>query len=145
VRMGTEGQGAGIERYFTTLSERLRNVRVVCGDWKRVVSPAVLSNNKKLTGVLLDPPYTKGNQQYGAGGTGGDIANAVRLWAIANGDNKMLRIALCGLEGEHSMPAGWKRVKWHAGKGMSLSKEAMADRKLETIWFSPHCINNRLL
>ena len=98
-----------------------------------------------MTGVLLDPPYTAGNQQYSTGGTKTDIAAETRKWAIDNGDNPTLRIALCGLDGEHEMPPGWKAVKWHAGKGMALSDKAKSDRGKETIWFSKHCINNRLL
>jgi len=35
----------------------------------------------------------------------------------ANGDNPLLRIALCGYEGEHEMPADWAIHSWSAGEG----------------------------
>jgi hypothetical protein len=135
---------SNIESYFEALSTRLKKVRVTCGDWKRICAPSVTTFHG-VTGVFLDPPYTKGDVQYSAGGCGGEVADEVREWAIANGDNRLLRIALCGYKGEHEMPDGWKAVPWNARKGMQIKKEAVADRKLETTWFSRHCINNRLL
>src|SRR5579863_1799160 len=44
--------------WFNELAGRLRNVRVCCGDWSRVVTPSVTWNigGGMLTGVFLDPP-----------------------------------------------------------------------------------------
>lgn len=59
-----------------------------------------------ITGVFLDPPYADEAQRtddlYAS--DSGNVAHAVREWAIANGDNPKLRIALCGYQGEHAMP-----------------------------------------
>jgi hypothetical protein len=53
--------------------------------------------------------------------------------ASENGDTPKLRIALCGWEGEHTMPASWTQVAWRSkGSGRSRGKER--------IWFSPHCL-----
>lgn len=71
------------------------------------------------------------------------VAHEVRAWAIENGDNPQLRIALCGYEGEHTMPASWECVPWKAsvgyasrGKGVRRNENC----KRERVWFSPHCL-----
>jgi len=70
------------------------------------------------------------------------VAHDVREWAIANGDNPMLRIALCGYEGEHAMPESWHVVEWKAsgGYGAQASNQARENADKERIWFSPHCL-----
>ena len=131
--------GMGVHRKLTStinfddLASRLRRVRVACGEWQRVVSDTVTSN-QGLTGVFLDPPYDDGAITYGAGG--GGISAGVREWAVANGENQALRIALCGYEGEHEMPASWVCVPWKAPAGYGEKKNAARER----IWFSPACL-----
>ena len=134
--------GSGIHAYLTALAVRLRRVRVVCGDWARVVTPAV-TTGIGLTGVLLDPPY-------GAEGMDADVythsdaavAVQAREWALAHGDNPDLRIALCGLEGEHGMPSSWECVPWKArgGYGSQRKDGTNQNRHRERIWFSPGCL-----
>jgi hypothetical protein len=52
----------------------------------------------------------------------------------------MLRIALCGYEGEHDMPPTWECVAWKANGGYSSQNgEGNANPNRERIWFSPHC------
>ena len=58
---------------------------------------------------------------------------AVRAWALANGDNPALRIALCGWEGEHTMPPRWTCITWRP-------QNAYQNAHRERIWFSPHCL-----
>ena len=82
------GQG----RTSLKIADRVLGESVTCG--------------RGLTGVLLDPPYSD------LAGRDPDIyicdsrtvAHEVREWAIDNGANKNLRIALCGYEGEHDHP-----------------------------------------
>lgn len=137
---GGKGVNRKLEAWFGELAERLRDVRVVCGDWSRVLGPSVTHGNG-LTAVILDPPYDDGEMEYAAGGQG--ISSEVRAWAIANGDNPMLRIALCGYEGEHPMPATWETVEWKAtgGYGNQRKEGENVNAKRERIWFSPACIN----
>lgn len=45
------------------------------------------------------------------------VAHDVREWAIANGDNPLLRIALCGDESEHQMPGSWRCMQWKTQGG----------------------------
>lgn len=125
---------------FSDLRDRLRDVRVCCGDWKRVLGPSP-TTKIGVTGILLDPPY---------GDVGRDtdlyneesltVAAEVREWALANGDNRDLRIALCGYEGEHEMP-GWDCVHWKANGGYG-NRSGNKNAHRERIWFSRHCLSN---
>lgn len=137
-----------ILEWMHALAERLRHVRVCCGDWKRVVKPSVtfkISGDKVTCGVLLDPPYDveagRDAQLYAHDPAG--VSAAAREWAIANGDNPLLRIALCGYEGEHDMPAEWDCVAWKAVGGYGNQRgetRGKANAQRERIWFSPHCL-----
>ena len=133
-----------IRQWFTDLHHRLRNVRVCCGDWGRVVKDSVTTRHG-LTGVFLDPPYTKGAMQYAAGGVGTSLPLEVQAWAQANGHNPQLRIVLCGHAGEHDalLLQGWHIRTWKACGGYARTDEAIANRKSETLWCSPHCVPER--
>lgn len=135
------GDGRGVNRlseWFGDLSARLRNVGVASGNWSRVSSPS-LTFTHGLTGVFLDPPYSEGEIDYSAGSKCSDGA---REWAIANGNNPLLRIALCGYEGEHEMPPEWSVHKWNAGAGYNVqSEERTGNGRRERIWFSPACLS----
>ena len=126
---------------------RLRRVRVCCGDWQRILGPSVTFKHG-ITGVFLDPPYAdtaeRAGDLYAADSL--DVAHAVREWAIANGDNRDLRIALCGYEGEHVMPDSWECVAWKAKGGYSSQNREVNDNPTkERIWFSPHCLRTATL
>ena len=123
------------------LADRLRHVRVCCGDWARVMRPSVTTHNG-LTAVFLDPPYSHSERYDALYSTESDVAAQVRAWAIANGDNPLLRIALCGYEGEHEMPDSWECVAWKArgGYGSQGEGQGRANAGRERVWFSPHCL-----
>lgn len=142
--------GRGIHRasendlyvYLFSLAERLRRVRVCCGDWTRVLGPTP-TEKLGLTGIFLDPPYadTAGRDADLYAVDSLTIAHDMREWAIANGDNPMLRIALCGYEGEHTMPDSWECVAWKTRGGYSSQNSKGNDNShKERIWFSPHCL-----
>lgn len=136
--------GMDLAGYFAQLANRLRKVRVCCGDWSRVLGDSVTITHG-VTGVFLDPPYSSSrNQSYAVDSM--TVAHDVREWAIANGDNPLLRIALCGYTGEHAMPDGWHEVAWKAagGYGSQGKGSGRENSTKERIWFSPHCINNTL-
>jgi hypothetical protein len=144
--LGDAGQGAHPRRqfildWFTDLHQRLRDVRVTCGDWGRVVKDSVTTRHG-LTGVFLDPPYTKGAMDYAAGGVGTDLPMQVQAWCAANGQDKQLRIVLCGHAGEHDalLQHGWHLRTWTARKGYATTDEAVQNSKDETLWCSPHCV-----
>lgn len=122
------------------LADRLRRVRVCCGDWSRVLTFSP-TTNLGVTGVFLDPPYSLSTGRAGElYAVDTDVSAAVREWAIANGDNPQFRIALCGYEGEHQMPETWSCLEWTARGGYSTHGEGNDNRFRERVWFSPHCL-----
>ncbi len=138
--------GRGIMDLFNQLSERLRRVRVACGEWDRVLGESVTIKHG-LTGVVLDPPYGDDEHSVTYSAQSSDVATVVREWALANGENPMMRIALCGYEGEHNMPEGWECVAWKARGGygsQSVDGQGRNNSERERVWFSPHCIRVEL-
>ncbi len=147
VHLGNAGKGVhqhheGLLAWMQALAVRLRRVRVCCGDWSRVCGPTP-TVAQGLTAVFLDPPYSAeaGRDMDLYRMDDGDVAHAVRDWALAHGDDPRLRIALCGYAGELVMPETWTEVAWKAqggysGLGNGPGRENAAR---ERIWFSPHC------
>jgi hypothetical protein len=137
------GQRGELGTWFVALADRLRHVRVCCGDWSRVCGPTPTVKHG-VTGLLLDPPYgTAANRDADVYATDSlTVADDVRQWALAHGDDPRLRIALCGYDGEHAMPHDWTRVGWKAqgGYGSQDDGRGRANAQRETVWFSPHCL-----
>lgn len=130
-----------IVAWMQALADRLRRVRVCCGDWQRVVTPSA-TTQIGVTGILFDPPYAHDADRdptiYSE--ESADVAHRVREWCLANGDNPQLRIALCGYEGEHQMPDTWRCEAWSASGGYAAARGHPENSKRERIWFSPHCL-----
>jgi hypothetical protein len=94
------------------------------------------------TGVFIDPPYSDKASRQGDLYRMDDekVAHEVREWAIAHGDNPHYRIALCGYDGEHTLPKSWECIQGASGQGYgSQSKNGYGNANRERIWFSPHC------
>ena len=145
VEDAASGTSPDLLAYMNQLAARLRRVRVCCGDWSRVLGPSVTFKHG-ITGVFLDPPYADTAERtdglYSSDCT--QVAHAVRKWAVENGNNHDLRIALCGYEGEHQMPGSWERVHWKAKGGYgSQSSTPNKNATKERIWFSPHCLRTQ--
>ena len=139
--LGNAGTGE-LYDYMNLLAARLRRVRVCCGDFMRVLGPTP-TFKQGLTAVFLDPPYSaeagRDDRLYAVDDL--EVAHRAREWAIENGDNPLLRIALCGYEGEYEMPESWERVAWKAGGGYSSQNGNGNDNPTkERIWFSQHCL-----
>ncbi len=144
-----------LRTYMQSLADRLRRVRVCCGDWARVCGPSVLrggvggkyENAEFLTGVFLDPPYSQDERHahcYSVDRPG--VAAECLKWCLEHGNDPRLRIALCGYAGEGHEPleaAGWSVHAWKAAGGYSNQrKTGVNDNKYrERIWFSPHCLS----
>lgn len=126
-------------QYLEDLGKRIQRVRVSCGDWKRVVKPTVTTLNG-ITGIFLDPPYQEGSEICYTDNDNQEIFS-VKDWAIANGDDPMLRIAVCGYEDERlTFPEHWESFAWVARKGHDKKDIGENNRFRERIWFSPHCL-----
>lgn len=116
---------------FRALKTRMRNVRVCCGDWKRVVGPSVESSGTPV-GIFFDPPYS-----YASGRTkdiyvqdSSSVAHEVRTYCKEHGQNPNFRIVLAGYEGEHEEleEQGWTVESWkaqggYAGLGNGIGKK----------------------
>jgi DNA adenine methylase len=158
VKLGNRGQGINrqlphlgdrgqaIADTMRALQARLRDTRVACGSWDRVVGRSALFpgdsllNGKWSCGVFLDPPYDDGRVDYSVGNR---CAADVRAWAIEHGDNPRLRIALCGYDEHNEMEQrGWTAHRWKAkgGYGNQSDGQGRANAERETVWFSPHCL-----
>ncbi len=143
---GRETDPARLIAYFQSLADRLRRVRVCCGDWRRVVTRGVMAHGETV-GVFLDPPYDTDvrGEVYNTDGEHGQISGAVREWCLANGDDPRLRIVLAGYESEHvaQMPDTWRVLKWSAGRSYGQASgptDNSENRHNERLWFSPHCL-----
>jgi hypothetical protein len=131
------------------LADRLRLVRITCGDFSRVLTPAVTISHG-LTGVILDPPYglkvrTKriyDDEDAASMEHEETVAQRAAAWAREVGEDPLYRIVLCGYEGEHEMPSSWWCVPWTArgGYGLQAHGRGRENREKERLWFSPGCI-----
>ena len=144
--LGDAGMGR-IQLWFEALAHRLRDVRVCCGDWKRVMGESVTVQHG-ITAVFLDPPYGAEDRAALYRAESFTVAREVTEWCLENGGNPMLRIAICGYEGEthHALEdAGWDVLAWKAGGGYGSQggKQGRANAERERIWFSPACLRER--
>ena len=156
VHLGDAGRGVNpdsllprndaLYEYMRQLAARLRNVRVCCGDWSRIVTNGALSYGDTV-GVFLDPPYSDAADRcanlYAVDSL--DVAHDVRAWCIANGDNPRYRIVLAGYEAEHAshMPRTWRTVFWNANASFQSARAGgnnQENRRKERLLLSPHCL-----
>lgn len=149
VGQGVTTPTVDILEWFKILQNRMKKVRICCGDWSRVVTPAVTYKNKSLTkkgmvGVFLDPPYLVENREDKLYRIETNVFLDVCKWAIDNGSNPKMRIAVCGYDGDFEFPNDWEAFNWQTGGGFSsFAKEeerGKINSKKEVIWFSPQCL-----
>jgi DNA adenine methylase len=133
----------GIYEYLNQLATRVRRVRVCCGDWSRVLRDSVTVSHG-MTAVFLDPPYFSADRVDVYNHDSRTLSKDVEKWCIENGDRKLLRIALCGYEGDYDMPKTWECVAWKAGGGYGNRNKKNDNAWKERIWFSPHCLNGKV-
>ncbi len=146
--IGNTGSGACAERlawlkgYLRGFADRLRHVRVCCGDWSHVCTPTV-TFHLGLTGVFVDAPYPDEAGRCGSlyAKDCGKVAHAVRAWAIESGRREDMRIVLCAYEGL-GMPKGWRCAAWRSsgGYGLKGNGKGRMNRGRERLWYSPHCL-----
>ena len=116
-------------------------MKVMSVDWNQVVSDGATFGDG-ITGVMLDPPYSSKEHTVKYAGDKGDVAADVCRWAIENGKNPHLRIALCGYESEHKFPDEWECFAWKASGGYANQGQGKGRKnaRRERIWFSPACL-----
>ena len=137
--LGNPGRGETIRAWARLLAERLRDARVCCGDWGRVVTPSATAyTNSATIGVFVDPPYSDADIKrdlYSIDERG--VAEAVRVWAAEAGADPKMRIVLASYD-THPMPDGWREVPWIAARANCYGNTDNPRR--ETLWLSPHCL-----
>ena len=142
---GIHGMKANIDVWMHQLQNRLRKVRMICGDWKRLTSPAILWNNiglgkDDITGIFLDPPYSfLGRDKVYR--EEHDVFGDVCKWAIES-SKPDVRIAVCGYDGDYEFPDNWKKYNWQANGGFANlgNSRGKANSKREVIWFNEYCL-----
>jgi len=150
-----ERRQAWLVDWFSKLRDRLRTVRVCCGDWERVCGSPSVTTRLGATGIFLDPPYPThapdGSKSRDDGLYSGDDRDAldvlrdrVLAYCIEHGPNREFRIAVCGYDtdGYATLEAlGWDCVAWKASGGYGNQSGAVnVNAGRERIWFSPHCL-----
>ncbi len=140
--VGVTRNSGGIYDWMQRLSDRLRRVRVCCGDWSRVCGPTP-TIKQGLTGVFLDPPYGEGRTADLYRVDSLRVAEDVRRWAIEWGEHPLMRICVAGYEAPgYDFPPSWECVRWKArgGYGSQGDGDARENSRRERLWFSPGCI-----
>jgi hypothetical protein len=143
--------------WFGRLRDRLRTVRVCCGDWLRVCDSPSVTTRLGITGIFLDPPYAKTKADGTANRSGDLYANDkaqdvdrlvkdVRAYCLERGSDPMMRIVLAGYEGEgHEVleSHGWDVIAWKASGGYgNRSDTGKENAARERLWISPHCVKS---
>lgn len=143
----SEGRGINrklfIQGWIAAIADRMRDVRVACGDWTRVLGPAVRDAGGGSTGIFLDPPYALGERAEVYSCESG-VACDVLEWCKAHGEQPNARIVLAGYAGEHDAleGLGWRSVAWKARGGYGSQGEGRGreNSNRERLWLSPQCI-----
>lgn len=141
--LGNEG---AIYDYMKALGERLRRVRVCCGDWRRVCTTGAMSYGETV-GVFLDPPYGEEAKRtkdvYSQDSL--SVAKDVQQWCLENANDPRIRIVLAGYEDEHKEALkDWRCVSWIGNKSYGSSAGGginSENRGKERLWFSPSCLD----
>ena len=153
----TSTMNGDIAAAIAAVSNRLRRVRVTCGEWDRNAASAIRAPRGKYSAVFLDPPYalsgegrTRHDHLYAVNDSNADGTDphiAAREWALEHGDSSV-RIAYCAYRNAEEdalfADAGWSRWGWTASGGYALQSKGQrsdgaANRHREVIYFSPAC------
>lgn len=154
--LGQAGRGiwrdnaSGLEHYMEVLADRLKDVRITCGSWDRVLTPGALRARagRPEVAVFLDPPYATSGDLYATTNghtleTLSDLGEQIRQWCLTEG--RGYRIVLCGYEDEHDalLEHGWSVETGLPGSGNGMSADPRAGKR-ERLWLSPECLGGGL-
>jgi hypothetical protein len=129
--------------WLRLLAERLRYVRVVCGEWHRVCG-GNWQDKLGNVGIFFDPPYSYEDRDDGLYHIDSKkVAHDVRKWCIERGSIPTYRIILAGYAPEHEelLKYGWSTYTYSVNGGYSnqAKKQKNNNKHLETLFISPHC------
>lgn len=142
---GYQSHGIDLVSYFESLSRRLRgNVcKIICGDWKRCVTPSCTVHSGIPVGVFLDPPYGS-DRDLVYTHDDPNVCFEVLNWCKEKGNDDRFRIALCGYKGYYDEleSLGWTPYYWATNGGYANQGQGRGrvNKNREVVWFSPHCL-----
>jgi site-specific DNA-adenine methylase len=133
--------------WMRSIADRLRRVRVCCGDWERVCTDGACAHGS-IVGVFLDPPYSgdakRNTAIYRCEDL--DVSKRVNAWCLSKTEDARFRVVLAGYEGEHENleSMGWKAVHWKTRGGFAnfaddVEAQGKKNRGRERLWCSPSC------
>lgn len=131
--------------WMQELQDRMRRVKVLCGDFKRALTPSVVGNYPGRpcppVGVFLDPPYDGGDTRVYGAQNSASIFQETLDWALANA-SPTVRVVLAGYD-SRPMPEGWRELAWkgHGGHGRRKDNKENTNQDRERLWLSPSCLN----
>lgn len=132
-----------------SLANRLKDVILMCGDWKRLIPKYIITDNNDRV-LFLDPPYCVDSKdekmEHELYTNIGHVHNEVLelLGRIEKDGNSHMTVVLCGYEGEYDLdPNIWKQMSWKK----SIGRESVCiangkERKQsfnETVWIKHKC------
>lgn len=142
-----------LRRWMAYLSARLRHVRIVNGDWKRVCGTGAVQSlpvrqGNGHAGIFLDPPYSAEAGRADMYGHTEDftVAHDVRQWCLEWGHRDDYRIVLAGFDVEHVEleEHGWSVHEWFTAGHLTggygnQNGERGHQQHRERLWASPAC------
>ena len=146
---------AWLSDWMVDLRNRLRTVRVICGDWLRTCESHSTTTRLGLTGVFLDAPYrthladgkSNRSRELYASDRDSDVnalVDRVIAYCLERGSDQQMRIVACCYEGEGYevlSDHGWTVEEWKASGGYGNQSGKVNDNAArERIWFSPACV-----
>ena len=135
-----------VKETFEKLSNRLKNVKVVCGDWKRVCGGNWQKNGVSSCGFFFDPPYSVTDRSDCYEVEDYEVAKEVQAYCLEKGKEKGVRIVIAGYYEEHEslLSHGWTFESWttNGGYGNMGGEDCQGkkNRFKEALFFSPNCI-----
>lgn len=142
---GVHGKTFDVDKMLARFEKRLRNTRITCGNWNRVVGDNILLNTTPVA-VFLDPPYASTDRHDTYAHESYSVASEVGEWCLAHGDNPNVKIILAGYEGDYDLPDNWECLPWKTmgGYGNISRVEGGTTRgkenaSRERLWLSPSC------
>jgi hypothetical protein len=135
-----------IVEWLRRLRDRLRHVRVCCGDWRRTCDSKSTTTGLGPTGIFFDCPYSaqagRCKDLYNEDSL--TVAHSVRDYCREWGPDPHMRIVLAGYAGEgHEVleREGWSVLAWNNSRGYGNRTRAGRERAgRERLWLSPHCL-----
>lgn len=114
--------------------ERLQNVKVVSGDWTRVMG-GNWRTARGNCGVFLDPPSkSKLGDNMDTFTEDYNLTKDVLDWCKENGKDPLYKIAICDYDGKYKE---LEELSWN-----KFTPQEKVNSIQKVVWFSPACVKN---